>query len=122
MRIIQSKHLHIPVARVRLRVCACVCAVSLPETFSSAFADFLALCLDKTPNLRPSAKDLLKHPWLKQPPSLDRTASGSSSRGESSSRHDRNHESPPLERSRSNLSAQLDISGPLAAMSLGASE
>ena len=34
--------------------------------FSPAFKDFVHLCLKKEPKERPSAKDLLRHPWIKR--------------------------------------------------------
>ena len=40
-------------------------APALPAgTFSADFAGFTSLCVDKVPKMRPSAHDLLKHPWL----------------------------------------------------------
>mmetsp|Transcript_29513 Transcript_29513/g.66801 ORF Transcript_29513/g.66801 Transcript_29513/m.66801 type:complete len:376 (-) Transcript_29513:606-1733(-) len=42
-------------------------APALPAgTFSADFAGFTSLCVDKVPKMRPSAHDLLKHPWLSQ--------------------------------------------------------
>jgi len=35
------------------------------ETFSPAFADFVARCLHKEPEHRPQAHELLEHPWLR---------------------------------------------------------
>lgn len=35
-----------------------------PKNFSNRFCDFIDCCLVKDQNLRPSAKDLLKHPFL----------------------------------------------------------
>ena len=103
-------------------------APSLPAegAFSSGFADFVAVCVDKAPNLRVSAKDLLKHPWIKappQPPPTERRLSNLSVSGLSEdSRHDRN-DSPhgSLERSRSNLSSSinsLDLNSTLAGLKL----
>lgn len=37
----------------------------LPPDISPALKDFLLLCFQKDPNLRQTAKDLLKHPWIK---------------------------------------------------------
>jgi len=36
-----------------------------PEKWSKEFREFLALCLEKDPEKRPSAPDMLKHPYLK---------------------------------------------------------
>merc|ERR1711971_1128970 len=42
---------------------------TLPEEvedeYSDAFKDFIATCLVKNPKQRPSAKELLEHPWIK---------------------------------------------------------
>lgn len=38
---------------------------SLPATFSKPFREFVALCLQRDPLQRPSAKDLLKHRFVK---------------------------------------------------------
>ena len=35
------------------------------QTFSPAFADFVARCLHKEPEHRPQAGELLEHPWLR---------------------------------------------------------
>ena len=80
----------------------------------SGLGEFLGLCLDKTAPRRLSAKDLLKHPWLRsQPPALlsDRSASSESSR------HDRSSPSP-FERSRSSVK-EFEISSAIAGMTLG---
>ena len=39
---------------------------SLEGAFSGGFKDFVQLCLRKEPKERPSAKDLLKHPWIRR--------------------------------------------------------
>ena len=48
-------------------------APTLPDAadFSDGFAEFLNLCLDKDPKRRPSANDLLKHPWVRSYPVMD---------------------------------------------------
>jgi serine/threonine protein kinase len=95
---------------------------------SSALADpvegLVALCLDKQAARRPSARDLLRHPWLRQAeareqrthdardPRLDRSGGGCSTSSRSSP--------GSLDRSRSNLQASLDeleLSGVLGDMS-----
>lgn len=35
-----------------------------PESLSEVFRDFLTKCLEVDPELRPSAEDMLKHPFL----------------------------------------------------------
>ena len=47
-----------------------------PGAFSPLFGEFLALCLEKDPSRRLSAKDLLKHPWLKQAAPTPRGGAG----------------------------------------------
>lgn len=38
----------------------------IPEGFSPMLRNFLELCFNKDPDLRPSAAILFEHPWLKQ--------------------------------------------------------
>lgn len=38
----------------------------LEGAYTSGFKDFVQLCLRKEPKERPSARDLLKHPWIKR--------------------------------------------------------
>lgn len=110
-------------------------APRLPERcgLSAALADpkegFVAVCLDKEPARRPSARDLLKHPWLKQA-----EAKGRSAREARDARLDRSvgssgpSSSPSarsLDRSRSNLTdslRELEMSGMLSGLSLGMEE
>ena len=40
--------------------------------FSEAFADFVFKCMDKDPKRRPTARDLLSHPFIEQTKRLDR--------------------------------------------------
>jgi len=84
-----------------------------PDGLSSELGDFVGNCLRKEPQTRLGAKDLLKHPWLKQRPPIDR----SSSLDRESSRHDRTLNSP-FERSRSNLGS-FDASTMLADLKIG---
>mmetsp|Transcript_20093 Transcript_20093/g.33397 ORF Transcript_20093/g.33397 Transcript_20093/m.33397 type:complete len:367 (+) Transcript_20093:64-1164(+) len=45
---------------------------TVPEAdFTAEFSEFVSLCLDKSPNRRPSANDLLKHHWLRQHPAME---------------------------------------------------
>eukprot|EP01089_Gocevia_fonbrunei_P009410 TRINITY_DN21705_c0_g1_i1.p1 TRINITY_DN21705_c0_g1~~TRINITY_DN21705_c0_g1_i1.p1 ORF type:complete len:307 (+),score=73.88 TRINITY_DN21705_c0_g1_i1:987-1907(+) len=37
-----------------------------PEKWSKEFSDWLAICLDKDVDKRPSSSELIKHPWLAQ--------------------------------------------------------
>jgi len=37
-----------------------------PKNWSKLFVEFIAICLTKDPNKRPSAEDLLKHPFYKE--------------------------------------------------------
>ena len=79
---------------------------------SDSFGQLLALCLDKQPQMRPSARDLLKHPWFRQPDPLElRAGSGGGARHDASARQ-------ALDRSRSNLQ-DLDVSAMLGTMNLG---
>jgi len=49
----------------------------LPESdFSDHFAEFVSVCLDKDPNMRPAARDLISHPFLRQYPMDDLLLSG----------------------------------------------
>ncbi|KYQ96897.1 protein serine/threonine kinase [Tieghemostelium lacteum] len=41
--------------------------LSEPEKWSSDFNDFIAKCLTRKPELRPSAEELLKHPFITRP-------------------------------------------------------
>ena len=42
-------------------------SVSLPSFLSPALIDFLTLALQRNPEQRPSAAELLQHPWIKDP-------------------------------------------------------
>ena len=82
-------------------------APTVPAQFSDSFCQFIGLCLDKNAKLRPSAHDLLKHPWLREammPPPP---------RGGDAARYDEREE--PLDRSRSNFQG-FDMSGMLEGM------
>ena len=49
----------------------------MPETdFSAEISEFVHLCIDKDSRRRPSANDLLKHPWLRQTTQTDLLLSG----------------------------------------------
>ena len=53
-------------------------APSMPEgLFSDELAEFVGVCLDKDYRKRPSASDLLKHPWLRKHPTDDMLLSAS---------------------------------------------
>jgi serine/threonine protein kinase len=54
---------------------------SAPETYSPEFRDFIAKCLKKNPDERPSCKELLKHPFLKKARPEDLTYGQSDERG-----------------------------------------
>lgn len=41
-------------------------ALQSPESLSEGFRDFLSKCLAVDPEMRPSAEEMLKHPFLKQ--------------------------------------------------------
>ncbi|KAG8470661.1 hypothetical protein KFE25_009082 [Diacronema lutheri] len=43
----------------------------MPAHLSAPFAEFLALCLQKAPEKRPSSSDLLEHPWIRSAAHLD---------------------------------------------------
>ena len=91
----------------------------VPSTlgFSNEFTEMISLCLDKTPNLRPNARDLLKHPWFRQAGGSGGSAANSPDlRGPPSveredSRHDRAES--PLDRSRTNVA---DLGATLAGL------
>jgi serine/threonine protein kinase len=42
------------------------------DYFSEAFTDFVSLCMDKDARRRPTARELIEHPFIKQIESLDR--------------------------------------------------
>lgn len=48
--------------------------LSKPKNWSKLFVEFIAICLTKDPNKRPSAEDLLKHPFLQRARTLRRDA------------------------------------------------
>ena len=90
----------------------------VPSTlgFSNEFTEMISLCLDKTPNLRPNARDLLKHPWFRQAGGGGSAANSPDLRGPPSveredSRHDRAES--PLDRSRTNVA---DLGATLAGL------
>jgi len=45
-----------------------------PSLWSKQFQDFIAKCLTKDPNQRPTAPELLEHPFLKNESSADKRA------------------------------------------------
>lgn len=84
-------------------------APALPsQVFSDDFGNLISMCLEKNPQLRPSAHDLLKHPWLRQAGNKDK-------RNDDGLRYDRTEEDL-LSRSRSNKSR--DMSEMLGVMQL----
>ena len=85
-------------------------APTLPKEsgFTPGLGEFLGLCLDKDPSMRPAARDLLKDEWLKPPPSSGAWEAGGSASSPDSLRHDRTFAGPgALERSRSSLKDDL---------------
>lgn len=40
------------------------CPVALPTSFSPVLKDFLSLCFQPEPAMRPTARELLQHPWI----------------------------------------------------------
>lgn len=100
-------------------------APTLPEGagFSTRFAELIGLCLDKEPQMRPAARDLLKHEWFRQPPAVSARHSIGSSSSPDSARHDRTYGrgDAPLERSRSSLKDDLlEMTNAISGMSLAA--
>jgi len=95
----------------------------LPEgkDFSDDLASLIGLCLDKEPSMRPSARDLLQHPWFKKHEQLrlsaQRSATSVGSNASIDSESSRKDERRNFERSRSNM-RDLEVSGLLAGMSL----
>lgn len=85
-------------------------ASGLPD----GFGDLVALCIDKEAKLRPSARDLLNHPWIRQ---FDETGS-SSHPGSASGQGGPGFaaEEDGFDRSRSHIN--LDMSAVLSGMSL----
>ena len=75
---------------------------------SARFAELISLCLDKEPSRRPSAKDLLRHEWIR----MHADASGLT-------RQDSRRDDGPrsLERSRSNV-GDLEVTGVLEGLKL----
>ena len=74
-------------------------ALPTESCFTPWLGAFLAMCLDKKPEMRPAARDLLKHEWLKpRAPALGASDAGGSHGGSASSRdsarHDRTYGPP----------------------------
>ena len=97
-------------------------APTLPAAsgFTAGLGEFLGLCLDKEPAMRPAARDLLKHEWLKPLPfSGSSEAGGGSASSRDSLRHDRTVGPGALERSRSSLKDDLlEMTNAVGGMSL----
>jgi len=85
-------------------------ASGLPD----GFGDLVALCIDKEAKLRPSARDLLNHPWIRQ---FDESG-GSSQPGSANGQGGAGFgaEEDGFDRSRSHIN--LDMSAVLSGMSL----
>ena len=57
-------------------------ALPTESCFTPWLGAFLAMCLDKKPEMRPAARDLLKHEWLKpRAPALGASDAGGSHGG-----------------------------------------
>ena len=89
--------------------------------FSDAFGSLLSLCLDKVPQRRPASKDLLRHPWFREappPPSLPTTPPPPPPGGAGTdARRDRSG-AAPLDRSRSSLKEDLEMTGALHGLTI----
>ena len=97
-------------------------APTLPAAggYSAGLGEFLGLCLDKEPTMRPAARDLLKHEWLRPSPvSGGGSDAGGSASSRGSLRHDRTAGVGALERSRSSLKDDLlEMTNAIGGMSL----
>ena len=56
--------------------------IPIPQQFSPQCKEFLSLCLNKNPKLRPDARQLLEHPWLEKARNLRKSLSQTQTKNE----------------------------------------
>jgi len=57
------------------RIAMCEDSMNIPEKLSPHCRDFIIRCVSRNPKLRPTAAELLQHPFLSRAPTLNRTLS-----------------------------------------------